>query len=230
MQNLSLLKKTIIATLSWMVLYPKNLFNASILPALLMLPFIASLWNLVINFSQTNNEIYLPEVSFSLLFYLLMASVGYALLSINVYRLVILGADKVSKFGSMSPKKLLKFIMTLSLVQIILTIPVLITGTLAVYLLVYPLVVPMVMNLPRLALDLETTTYQFNIQSRIFLTILQAFIPLMVIMILGLLLPTNAFSTGVLLVIKLLLNYWELIVIALNYQNIEMFQSKKRPN
>ena len=219
--NISInLKKIILAGLSWIAIYPKQLFFASLVPIILMLPFAFELQGILEQITIIEDLPTLTNAPILLLVYLILALVGYNLLAINVYRLVVLGTNNVGKYGLTYPKRFLQFFYTLGVIQLLLTLPVLLTGIPVLAAIVYLVISPMSINLVRLALNKAKTDYQLDFNTRVKLTILQIIIPSMILIALSALLPFGAAGTIGFLLLRFLLNYWEIITLALCYQQI----------
>lgn len=218
------IKKIIIATTLWLLLHYKKILMVSLVPFILITPFVIALWGVVGQITQTE-ALTIPEVSISFVFYFMMALIGYFLMAINIYRLVL--NNHSGGFSIELPKTLPAFIMSLAFIQVLLTVPVVLTGTPALYLITYMFVVPLVLNLPRIAIGLPKQSYKLPIQTRLQLTIIQALVPVSVILLASVLLPSGAIGTGILLVLKLVLNYWEMIAVVLSYQAIEAHTQSK---
>lgn len=215
------IKKIIFATLSWMAIYPKQLLTTSIVPIVMMLPFLLALPSLIDSMLLTQKQGVIPDIEpISTLFFMAMAFIGYALLTINIYRLVILGVDKVGKFGTIRPQKMLPFLSTLIMVQILLVIPILVTKIPIFHIIAYFLLVPVIINLPRLALGLDKKKFKFIPSILINITIIQAVIPLAVVFIITWLISGGIVGVIIIVLVKILMAYAEIISLALIYKTL----------
>ncbi len=223
MNKLSILKITS-ASFSWMVLYAKRILELSIIPILLMLPFIFSFTHLMtIIQSQPLNALKTTQLSIpsALLFYLLLALYAYVLLSINIHRLVILGENSIARFGVWLPDmRLGHFFLILVLVQILLVLPILITKLPILYFVVYYLIAPMMMKLVGIAIEAENRPYPMNYSVRFSFVTLQAILP-MFVMLPFVLLTQNTPIFIMMIVIKIIITYWMLISLSLIYKQLD---------
>lgn len=215
------IKKIIFATFSWIAIYPKQLLTVSIVPIVMILPFLLVLPSLldgvILTHIQDTNPVAVPN---STLFFMVIALLGYALLMINIYRSVILGVDKVGKFGTIRPQKILAFLSTLIMVQILLIVPILVTKMPIFYIIAYFLLVPMVINLPRFALGLDKKRFRLKPSTLINITIIQAVIPSGVVIVMTWLMPEGMAGVIIILLIRILMTYAEMISLALIYQSL----------
>lgn len=208
------LKKIILASLSYLVIYPKQLLMASLIPIALILPFIFELQTLI-NQGFFDNELpTISDVSYGFLFLLLLAFLGFCLLSINIYRLVATGGG-VGRYGLTYPQKLWQFIYTITAIQVLITLSILLTGLPISAMIVYMIIAPMALNLVRFALGKDKHYYHLDLNTRFKLTILQIIIPSLVLMAVSLL-----HNSAIILLFKFILTYWELITLALCYKAI----------
>lgn len=215
------IKKIATAAFFWMALYAKNLAKVSILPVIMMAPFLFSLWSIMQQvIAQQGGEIDPQIVPASLLFSLLIAVIGYAMLSINIYRMVILGVDTVKPYALKMPAQMWQFIATLSIIQGLLSFPVLLLKTPLIYLFVYFLIVPMVMSLPRMALNLSKKRHNISGKLRLQLTALLALAPLSVVLFISWLMPENTLGIAIVLLTKVLVAFWELVALAMVYKSL----------
>ena len=223
MNKLSILKITL-ASFSWMVLYTKRILELSIIPILLMLPFIFGFMHLlVIIQNQASDVLEATQLSIpsALLFYLLLALYGYVLLAINMHRLVILGENSIAKFGVWLPdRRLGQFFLIFVLVQILLVLPVLITKIPILYFIVYYLIAPMMMKLVGIAIGAKNRSYPMGYSVRFSFITLQAILP-MFVMLPFILLTQNTPVFITMIVIKIVVTYWILIALSLIYKQLD---------
>lgn len=217
------IKKITLAGVSWLLLYPKQIAKASVAPIIFMLPLGFELQSIIGQFDPQSKLNTLPDTSLSLLVYLMLALLGYSLLAANIYRLVILGGTGIGQLGLTRIKQFPKFIATFIMIQLLLGLPVMLTGQPILVLVIYMFIAPLVINLPRLALSETKKTYTLDFATRLRLTILQIVIPSSLLIVLNLLLPQGTFYVLVSLLFKFVLNYWELVTLALAYQQIDQF-------
>ncbi len=211
--------KIILAGFSFIVLYPLQLITKTLFSILLMLPLVIFLVNIFIDVQNYGLEFILNKgVPLAVLFYALLFSFGYALFAINVYRGVILGIDNTPKYGYLNPKGIWGFLVYLSIIQLLLIMPVLLTGISFFYLIVCFIIAPMFLRLVDIALEKDKNKYYININYRLNFTILQGLLPLLIVFIISYL-PDGAFTNILLLIVKIFLIYWEAITLALIYQN-----------
>ncbi len=205
--------KIILAGFSFIVLYPLKLISKTLFSILLMLP-------LVLFYMQNYNADFIAnqDVPLMALFYVLLFVFGYALFTINIYRVVILGMDNTPKYGYFNPKSIWRFIAYLSIIQFLLIIPVLLTQASFFYLIVYFIIPPMFLRLVDLGLGREKVTYNVNINYRISFATLQGLLPILLVLIISYL-PNGLFTNILFIIVKVFLLYWESITLALVYQN-----------
>jgi hypothetical protein len=142
------IKQTILASLAFAFSYWKNLLEASIFPLLMALPLISIFPELVNAFQAQffgigQSQGY-PE---NAQIYMLMFDYGYISLLINIYRLVVKGANSTARVGIVLPSlRLGRFFLLFLFLSLITQIPLFI-GYPLLSIVVYFLLIPMSLNL-----------------------------------------------------------------------------------
>lgn len=213
------IKKIIVAGISWLALYPHRLLMVSILPLLLIIPFAISMFDVLADVSEHGMDGLIQQgLPLNVLLYGLFASFGYSLLSINIYRLVILGPDNVSKYGSLYPNGIWAFTWQLFTIQTLLILPAVLTGLNVFYVIIYFLITPMFLQLVDIALGQVKQKRNINYNNRASFVLIQAIIPLLLLIIISYM-PNNPFTNILFIAIKIILIYYEMITLSLIYKN-----------
>jgi len=109
----------------------KKIIEISIFPILISLPFLMIVPELLGLMDQLFNDGELPDIQLpeNMMIYLILFFYGYLTLSINMYRLVILGEQSIGGFMPvLNLNKIMKFVGLTLFVGLVTIIPVMITG------------------------------------------------------------------------------------------------------
>lgn len=223
--NILPINKIILASFAFALTHWKKVVEISILPVaislplLLILPQMFELMEVVFQGGDLT-EVVLPD---NTPIYLLLFLYGYIMLSVNMYRLVVLGEQNVS---AMSPifniRQIFRFIGLTLFVGFITTVPVMLTGIGFLQLVIYFLIMPMTLNFVNIAINQPSNyKWKLNFISQANLFLLQAIIPALIGMIFTSLFSAIGFPEAFGWVIKAILFYWSLVNLALCYQLIQ---------
>jgi len=223
--NILPINKIILASFAFALTHWKKVVEISILPVaislplLLILPQMFELMEVVFQGGDLT-EVVLPD---NTPIYLLLFLYGYIMLSVNMYRLVVLGEQNVS---AMSPifniRQIFRFIGLTLFVGFVTTIPVMLTGIGFLQLIIYFLIMPMTLNFVNIAINRPSNyKWQLNFVSQANLFLLQAIIPALIGMIFTSLFSAIGFPEAFGWVVKVILFYWSLVNLALCYQLIQ---------
>ena len=165
-------------------------------------------------------DVQLPD---NMMIYLILFFYGYITLSINMYRLVMLGEQSSGGFMPvLDVNKIIRFIGLTFFVGLVTIIPVIITGMPLLQLIVYFLIIPITLNFVGIAID-QPSKYKWNLSftTHMNLFFLQAILPALVGMLFAAL--ANIVGLGSMLewVAKVVVFYWTLVTLALCYQLIQ---------
>jgi len=185
--NILPINKIILASFAFALTHWKKIVEISILPVaislplLLILPQMFELMDVVFQGGELT-EVVLPD---NTPVYLLLFFYGYIMLSVNMYRLVVLGEQAVS---AMSPifdiRQIFRFIGLTLFIGFVTTVPVMLTGIGFLQLVIYFLIMPITLNFVRIALHQPSNyKWQLNFVSQANLFLLQAIIPALIGMI-----------------------------------------------
>ena len=223
--NILPINKIILASFAFALTHWKKVVEISILPVaislplLLILPQMFELMEVVFQGGDLT-EVVLPD---NTPIYLLLFLYGYIMLSVNMYRLVVLGGQNVS---AMSPifniRQIFRFIGLTLFVGFITTVPVMLTGIGFLQLVIYFLIMPMTLNFVNIAINQPSNyKWKLNFISQANLFLLQAIIPALIGMIFTSLFSAIGFPEAFGWAIKAILFYWSLVNLALCYQLIQ---------
>ena len=223
--NILPINKIILASFAFALTHWKKVVEISILPVaislplLLILPQMFELMEVVFQGGDLT-EVVLPD---NTPIYLLLFLYGYIMLSVNMYRLVVLGEQNVS---AMSPifniRQIFRFIGLTLFVGFITTVPVMLTGIGFLQLVIYFLIMPMTLNFVNIAINQPSNyKWKLNFISQANLFLLQAIIPALIGMIFTSLFSAIGFPEAFGWAIKAILFYWSLVNLALCYQLIQ---------
>jgi len=223
--NILPINKIILASFAFALTHWKKIVEISILPVaislplLLILPQMFELMEVVFQGGELT-EVVLPD---NTPVYLLLFFYGYIMLSVNMYRLVVLGEQAVS---AMSPifdiRQIFRFIGLTLFIGFVTTVPVMLTGIGFLQLVIYFLIMPITLNFVRIALHQPSNyKWQLNFVSQANLFLLQAIIPALIGMIFTALFSALGLSDVFGWIVKTVLFYWSLVNLALCYQLIQ---------
>ena len=223
--NILPINKIILASFAFALTHWKKVVEISILPVaislplLLILPQMFELMEVVFQGGDLA-DVVLPD---NTPIYLLLFLYGYIMLSVNMYRLVVLGTQNVS---AMSPifniSQIFRFIGLTLFVGFVTIVPVMLTGIGFLQLIIYFLIMPMTLNFVNIAINQPSNyKWKLNFVSQANLFLLQAIIPALIGMIFTSLFSAIGFPEAFGWVVKAILFYWSLVNLALCYQLIQ---------
>ncbi|HIB28675.1 MAG TPA: hypothetical protein EYO47_05310 [Candidatus Thioglobus sp.] len=222
--NILPINKIILASFAFALTHWKKIVEISILPILVSLPFLfilPQMFELMEVIFQGNQitDVVLPE---SILLYLVLFLYGYLNLSINLYRLVIMGDQSVSiKTPVFNLSQIGRFIGLTLVVGFVTTIPVMLTGLGFLQLIAYFLIIPITLNFVNIAIQ-QPSKYKWNLnfvtQANLFL--LQAIIPALIGMIATFVFGAIGLPDFFVWAVKVIVFYWSLVNLAMCYQLI----------
>ncbi len=223
--NILPINKIILASFAFALTHWKKIAEISILPVaislplLMILPQMLELMEIVFQGGDLS-EVILPD---NTPIYLLFFLYGYIMLSVNMYRLVVLGEQSVVALSPIfNIRQIFRFIGLTLFIGFVTTVPVMLTGIGFLQLIIYFLIMPITLNFINIATNQPSKyKWQLSFTSQANLFLLQAIIPALIGMIFTALfnavgLP-EAFGWG----IKVILFYWSLVNLALCYQLIQ---------
>lgn len=227
------INKIFLAGFAFALTHWKKIIEISVFPLLISLPFLMVVPELLGLMEQLFSggelsDIQLPEY---MMIYLVLFFYGYITLSINMYRLVMLGEQSVSGFMPvLDVNKIIRFIGLTFFVGLITVIPVVITKMPLLQLVVTFLIIPITLNFVAIALD-QPAKYKWNLSftTHMNLFFLQVILPALVGMLFAAL--ANIIGLGPILgwVVKVVLFYWTLVTLALCYQLVQANNSSQNP-
>jgi hypothetical protein len=223
--------KILIAGFAFAMTHWKKILEISIIPLLLSLPLFTLLPELKIIMEQiflalkeATPESPLPEVILpnNLAIYLTLFVYGSASLSINMYRLVILGKKSVGVAPVFNITQMLRFIGLKLVIGLVNILPLFLTSLLMLQFVASFLIVPVMLNLVNIAI-VAPSKYRWKLSffTQINLLLLQVILPILAILLFNFLLHYTGFSgvyTG--LAVQVAVFYWSAITLALCYQII----------
>ena len=223
--NILPINKIILASFAFALTHWKKVVEISILPVAISLPLLLILPQMfelmeVVFQGEDLADVVLPD---NTPIYLLLFLYGYIMLSVNMYRLVVLGTQNVS---AMSPifniSQIFRFIGLTLFVGFVTIVPVMLTGIGFLQLIIYFLIMPMTLNFVNIAINQPSNyKWKLNFVSQANLFLLQAIIPALIGMIFTSLFSAIGFPEAFGWVVKAILFYWSLVNLALCYQLIQ---------
>jgi len=223
--NILPINKIILASFAFALTHWKKIVEISILPVaislplLLILPQMFELMELVFQGGELS-EVVLPD---NTPIYLLLFLYGYIMLSVNMYRLVVLGEQSVLALPPIfNIRQIFRFLGLTLFIGFVTTVPVMLTGIGFLQLIIYFLIMPITLNFINIATN-QPSKYQWklNFASQANLFLLQAIIPALIGMIFNALFDAIGFSEVFGWAVKAILFYWSLVNLALCYQLIQ---------
>ena len=219
------INKIFIAGFAFALTHWKKIIEISILPVLISLPFLMLIPEMLGLIKQAMSggdliDVVLPE---NLMLYLLLFFYGYVTLSINMYRLVLLGEQSVNGFiPILQLNKIMRFVGLTLLVGLVTMVPVMLTGLPLLQLVVYFLVIPLTLNFIRIALN-QPFQYKWNLSfvTHMNLFLLQAILPTLVTTLFATLADLIGLGSMLGWTVEVVVFYWTLITLALCYQLID---------
>jgi len=220
--NVLPINKIMLASVAFALTNWKKILEISILPVLISIPFLAILPDMlnIMNSVFSNKEVADIQLPDNVMIYLLLFFYGYLTLSINVYRLVILGQNSVSGIVPvLNFNKIIRFVGLALFIGLATMAPVIISGITFLQLIMYFLIIPITLNFINIAID-QPLKYKWdlNLISQANLFFLQIILPALVGMIFSSLISLIGLPDMLGWVVKAIVFYWTLISLALCYQ------------
>jgi hypothetical protein len=218
------IKKTILASLAFIIMHWRKIIEISIIPMIFAFPLLLVLPELMavskqLFMGQTGVSISVPD---NTLLYMLLFLFGYALLSINLARLVMLGTGSVSilscvfEFG-----KIAKYTGLTMLIGFAIVFPTALTGLLFVQLIVYFLIVPLTLNFVNVAIGRALNLrwrLPFIVHVNLFL--MQVLLPTLFAYLFGIVADALGLNIYVTLLVQVIIFYWSGVNLAFCYRVI----------
>ena len=220
--NILPINKIILASFAFALTHWKKIVEISILPVLISIPFLSILPDIlsVMDSVFSGEDVSAVQPPEYLMLYLVLFFYGYLTLSINMYKLVILGESNVSSIVPVLKfSQIVRFVGLTVFVGLITMIPVMMTGIVFLQLIMYFLIVPITLNFINIAIEKPFQyKWQLNFPSQVNLFFLQAVLPALVSMIFSALTSSIGMFEVVEWVARVIVFYWTLINLALCYQ------------
>ena len=227
------INKIFLAGFAFALTHWKKIIEISIFPILISLPFLMVVPELLGSMEQlfSGGELLDIQLPKNMMIYLILFFYGYITLSINMYRLVMLGEQSIGGFMPvLDVSKIIRFVGLTLFVGLVTVVPVMITGMPMLQLIVYFLIIPITLNFISIAID-QPSKYKWNLSftTHMNLFFLQAILPALVGMLFAAL--ANIIGLGPILewTVKVILFYWTLVTLALCYQLIQASNSAQNP-
>jgi hypothetical protein len=218
------IKKTILASLAFIIMHWRKIIEISIIPMIFAFPLLLVLPELMavskqLFMGQTGVSISVPD---NTLLYMLLFLFGYALLSINLARLVMLGTGSVSilscvfEFG-----KIAKYTGLTMLIGFAIVFPAALTGLLFVQLIVYFLIVPLTLNFVNVAIGRALNLrWRLTFIVHVNLFLMQVLLPTLFAYLFGIVADALGLSIYVTLLVQVIIFYWSGVNLAFCYRVI----------
>ncbi|CAC9436138.1 hypothetical protein [uncultured Gammaproteobacteria bacterium] len=217
--------KIILTSFAFALTHWKKIVEVSILPLLLLLPLLslsAEIIELMDIFKKENTvKLEDVQVSSNIFIYSLLSLYGLASLSINIYRLVIFGAQSVSWVPIFKLRQIVGFIGLTFLINLATSLPMLLANLMWMHFVVSFFLIPISLNFINIATD-QPLKFKWGIGviTQINLFFLQVVLPLLSVMAVNFLISSIGLPSAISLVVKVIIFYWTLISLALCYQLI----------
>ncbi|MBC8493734.1 MAG: hypothetical protein ISR70_00265 [Candidatus Thioglobus sp.] len=223
--NILPINKIIVASFAFALTHWKKIIEISILPVAVSLPFLFILPQMfeLMEVAFQGGDITTVTLPDNLMLYLVLFLYGYVNVSINIYRLVILGPQSVSiKTPIVNLSQIARFVGLTLMVGFVTTVPVMLTGIGFLQLIIYFLIIPVTLNFINIAIG-EPSKYkwQLNFVTQANLFLLQAIIPALIGMIASILFSSIGLPEMFEWSVKVIVFYWSVINLALCYQLIQ---------
>lgn len=218
------IKKTILASLAFIIMHWRKIIEISIIPMIFAFPLLLVLPELM----AVSNQLFMGQTGVSIsvpdntLLYMLLFLFGYALLSINLARLVMLGTGSVSilscvfEFG-----KIAKYTGLTMLIGFAIVFPTALTGLLFVQLIVYFLIVPLTLNFVNVAIGRALNLrWRLTFIVHVNLFLMQVLLPTLFAYLFGIVADALGLSIYVTLLVQVIIFYWSGVNLAFCYRVI----------
>lgn len=218
------INKIFLAGFAFVALHWKKILEISLVPALICLPLLTIMPELIVLFQQMfagtlSDSIVLPA---NMGFYFILFFYGYISLSINLYRLVVLGEQSVNILPVSELGKIFQFVGLTLLLGTASVIPIVFGNLSWLSLVVSFLLVPITLNFIAIAIA-SPLKYRWGLSfaDQMNLFFLQVIVPMLIILLFTYLSHILDMGMGMEYTAKVLAFYWGAITLALCYQLIE---------
>lgn len=221
MINLLPINKIFLTALAFILTHWRKIGQISLVPLLISLPFFLLLPEFLLLMAQVFQGTVPPKLPENSAIYLVLFLYGYFILSINMYRLVLLGEESVRGLGLvLNFGQIVRFIGLNLLIALVTLIPVLITGILFLQLVMYFIIVPITLNFVNIAIN-QPSKYRWSLSFRTQMNLffLQVVLPVLINILFAIFADAVGFSL-IELGGRVLMFYWTLITLAFCYQLI----------
>ncbi len=215
--------KIFVAGFAFATVHWKKILEISIIPVLISLPLLMSAPELIALAKQMfANKLSEPPIFLDNTgLYLALFFYGHLSLSINLYRLVVLGEQSVSILPVLEFVKIARFIGLTLLVGFVSMATLIMNNLLWLSLLISFLVVPITLNFVNIAIGNPIKyRWELSFPAQLNLFFLQVVVPMLIVLLFGSLSRMLALDIGVEWAARVLAFYWSLITLALCYQLI----------
>lgn len=225
--------KIILASFAFALTHWKKIVEISILPFLLILPLQSLSAELIelMSILTKGGAVADPssiQLSGSTLVYILLSLYGQANLSINMYRLVILGEQSVSWMPILDFKQIIRFIGLTFFINLVIGIPMLFVNSLWLHFLIYFLLIPIVLNYINVAINQPLKTkWNLGFITQMNLFFLQVILPMLISTIVNFIIVRTGLPGIIGSIVAVIVFYWTLINLALFYQLIAFSTPEK---
>lgn len=224
MKNTLPINKIFLAGFAFALTHWRKIGEISIFPLMMSLPLLwifPDLLTIITPLFQGEQplEITLPN---NTLMYLILFLYGYFLLSINMYRLVILGEQSVNAWIPIIKLRQIAGFMALHLLIGLATIlPAILTGIGALQLIMSFLIIPITLNFVNIAIQ-QPSKYKWHLPftTQMNLFFLQIILPALVGLLFSTLGNILGLETTLSVAVKVIVFYWTLVTLGLCYQLI----------
>jgi len=224
--------KIIFASFAFVLMNWRKIVEISILPLLLSLPLltlsaeIIDFLNIFTEKSAVKTEdIQLPS---GIVAYALLSLYGHISLSINMYRLVIFGADSVSWMPIFKLRQIVGFLGLTFFINLVTGLPLLFADLMWIHLAVSFFLVPISLNFINIATDQSLKfKWEISVITQVNLFFLQILLPLLSAMAINFLIFSTGLPDIISWIVKVIVFYWTLINLALCYQLITQSNTSK---
>lgn len=226
--------KVFIAGFAFAIMHWKKILEISIAPLLVSLPLLMVMPELLsvtkqvfsaLESGSVLSEFALPD---NIGIYFVLFVYGNVSLSIDMYRLVVLGGKSVSIVPVFDFGKITRFIgLTLLLVGMVSIAPIVLTNLFILPFVASFLVVPITLNFVNIAIG-EPSKYRWHLSfsTHMNLFFLQVVVPILVVLLFASLSKFMGLGVGLEWVARVLVFYWSAITLALCYKLITTSKQK----
>ena len=214
--------KIVLAGFAFAATHWKKLFEITLVPLILALPFLLTLPEMFGIYEQIlsgdlKTDIQLPP---NFLYYFILFGFAYVSISIHIIRIVVLGEESVKSFlPTFDIAKIGRYLLLTIIIGLLTMLPVLITGMPILQLIVYFLIIPITLNFVRISIDLPNQyKWNLNFPTQMNLFFIQAILPAIVSIIFIFLADLTNLGGPLDIVIKIILFYWSQITLGFCYK------------